>query len=343
MSEINSKKLIAAKISTQKLDDESGNHALITIAPLEKGYGNTLGNALRRILLSSIPGVAVTSIKIDSVLHEFSTIPNVVEDVIEIVLNVKGIVAKLHNGDEDDIDSFEARSATIDVVGPQEVTAADIKCDSELEILNPEHHIATVGEGGRFYMELCFEKGRGYVSNEKNKMRDTMEKANNANGGKPVGTIFVDSIYTPVYKVNYNVEDYRIGANSDYDKLTLDVTTNGVVTAAEAVAYAARTFQDYLNLIADELNGGKPENGTIIKKEENNGKALDAPKLTIEELELSVRSYNCLKRAGIETVAEIISKSEGEMMKIRNLGRKSLEEIINKVHDLGQSLRAEEE
>ena len=303
---------------------EDGTYGRFVIEPLERGFGTTLGNSLRRVLLSSLPGVAPRSIKIDGVLHEFSTIPGVKEDVTEIVLNVKGIVARLY--------CDGPKTVEISAEGPCEVTAASIQADSEVEILNPELHIATLGEGARLYMELTLDKGRGYVSNERNKQ--------NMPDGGVIGEIAVDSIYTPVRKVNFNVESTRVGQSIDYDKLTLEVWTNGVINAQEAVSLAAKVLTDHLNLFVDLSDKGKSTEIMVEKDEGGKEKVLE---MTIEELDLSVRSFNCLKRAGINTVEDLINKSEDDMMKVRNLGRKSLEEVVWKLAALGFSLRKEDE
>ena len=300
-----------------------GSYGKYVVEPLERGYGTTLGNSLRRILLSSLPGTAVTSIKIAGVQHEFSTIPGVKEDVTEIVLNVKSIIAKLH--------SEGVKTVYIEASGECEVTAGDIKADGEVEVLNPELHIATLGEGARLYMELTLDKGRGYVSNERNKQ-------NMPEG--VIGEIAVDSIYTPVLKVNFNVESTRVGQSIDYDKLTLEVWTNGVINAQEAVSLAAKVLTDHLNLFVDLSDKGKSTEIMVEKDEGGKEKVLE---MTIEELDLSVRSFNCLKRAGINTVEDLINRSEEDMMKVRNLGRKSLEEVIWKLASLGLSLRKDEE
>lgn len=300
---------------------EDGSYGRFSIEPLERGYGITLGNSLRRVLLSSLPGVAVTSIKIDGVVHEFSTIPGVKEDVTEIVLNIKGLTAKIH-GDAPKVCYIEAE-------GPCEVTAASVKCDSEVEILNPDLHIATISESGKLFMELTLDKGRGYVPAEKNKQAQPV-----------IGVLPIDSIYTPVLKVNYNVENTRVGQVTDFDKLTLDVWTNGVITAKEAVSLAAKVLTEHLNLFVD-LSGEAYEGDIMVEKDDDSKeKVLE---MTIEELDLSVRSFNCLKRAGINTVEDLTTKSEEDMMKVRNLGRKSLEEVINKLDSLGFALRKEEE
>ena len=290
------------------------------IEPLERGYGTTLGNSLRRVLLSSLPGTAVTSIKIAGVQHEFSTIPGVKEDVTEIVLNVKSIIARLH--------SEEPKTVYIEAAGEGVVTAGDIKADSEVEVLNPEQPIATLGPDGALSMELTFDHGRGYVSADKNK-----------NPQNAIGTIPVDSIYTPVIKVNYSVENTRVGNQTDFDKLTLEVWTDKTITARDAVSLGAKILVDHFTLFTDlsETMGSK---STVVEKAEaQRDKVLE---LTIEELDLSVRSFNCLKRANINTVEDLISKTEDEMMKVRNLGRKSLEEVINKLAMMGLSLASDE-
>ena len=299
-----------------------GTYGKFVLEPLERGYGTTIGNSLRRVLLSSLPGVAVTSIKIDGILHEFSTIEGVKEDVTEIVLNIKGLIAKI-NGEGPKVAYIEAE-------GPCVVTAGSIKCDSEVEILDPDMHIATLGEGGRLFMELTLDKGRGYVPADRNKQ--LMNPV--------IGVIPVDSIYTPVVKVNYTVENTRVGQITDYDKLTLEVWTNGVLHAQEAVALGARVLTEHLNLFVDLSTDA--QSGAILVQSDDNPKTT-VLSMTIEELDFSVRSFNCLKRAGINTVEDLISKTEDDMMKVRNLGRKSLEEVINKLESLGLALRDDEE
>ena len=297
-----------------------GNYGKYVVEPLERGYGTTLGNSLRRILLSSLPGTAVTSIKIAGVQHEFSTIPGVKEDVPEIVLNVKGINARLF--------SPGPKTVYIEAVGEGEVKAGDIKADGEVEILNPELHIATLGPDTTLNMELTLDHGRGYVSAERNKPAQGV-----------IGVIPVDSIYTPVPKVNYTVENTRVGNMTDFDKLTLEVWTNGTISACDAVSLGAKILCDHFSLFANlsETVAGKP---TVVEKAvEPRDKMLE---MTIEELDLSVRSFNCLKRANINNVENLISKTEDEMMKVRNLGRKSLEEVINKLAMMGLSLASEE-
>ena len=310
------------RIDTEVLSTD-GTYGKFVVEPLERGFGTTLGNSLRRVLLSSLPGVAVTSIKIDGVLHEFSTIPGVKEDVTEIVLNMKGLTAKLH--------CDGAKTVEISAEGPCEVTADSIKCDSEVEILNPEMHIATLGDGARLYMEITLDKGRGYISAERN-------KANMQNN--VIGILPIDSIYTPVLKVNFGVENTRVGQITDYDKLTLEVWTNGVINAQEAVSLAAKVLTEHLNLFVDLSDKGYNTEIMVEKDDKGKEKVLE---MTIEELDLSVRSFNCLKRAGINTVEDLINKSEDDMMKVRNLGRKSLEEVVYKLNSLGFNLRKDDE
>lgn len=299
---------------------EDLSYGKFVIEPLERGYGTTLGNSLRRILLSSLPGTAVTSIKIAGVLHEFSTIPGVKEDVTEIVLNVKKIVAKLHTA--------EPQTVVIESSEEGEITAGDIKSTGELEVLNPELHIATLGKNANFSMELTFAHGRGYVSAERNKQEQM-----------PIGVLPIDSIYTPVHKVNYYVENTRVGNMTDYDKLTIEVWTDKTISARDAVSYSAKILNDHLMLFIDlsEEIGNKV---TVVEPAENQSdKVLD---MIIEELDLSVRSFNCLKRAGINTVKDLIGKTQEDMMKVRNLGHKSLEEVINKLDTMGLSLASED-
>ena len=291
------------------------------IEPLERGYGTTLGNALRRIMLSSLPGTAATSIKIAGVQHEFSTIPGVKEDVTEIVLNVKNLLTKLY--------CEGGKTVFIEATGPCEVTAGDIKSDGEVEVLNPELHLATLDVGATLSMEITLSHGRGYVSADRNKaLRPNV-----------IGVIPIDSIYTPVYKVNYTVESTRVGASSDYDKLTLEVWTDTTITARDAVSLGAKILCDHFALFTD-LSDTLGDKSTVVEKAaDSKDKMLE---LTIEELDLSVRSFNCLKRANINTVEDLISKTEDEMMKVRNLGRKSLEEVINKLAMMGLSLASED-
>ena len=310
------------RIETEELSND-GTYGRFVVEPLERGFGNTLGNSLRRVLLSSLEGVAVTTLKIDGVLHEFSTVPGVKEDVTEIVLNMKGLTAKLHcNG---------PKTVEISAEGPCVVTADSIKCDSEVEILNPDMHIATLGDDAKLYMEITLDKGRGYVPAERNKA---------LSGSNIIGELPVDSIYTPVLEVNYTVENTRVGQITDYDKLTLDVWTNGVINAQEAVSLAAKVLTEHLNLFVDLSDQGYSTEIMVEKDDKSKEKVLE---MTIEELDLSVRSFNCLKRAGINTVEDLINKSEDDMMKVRNLGRKSLEEVVYKLNSLGFSLQKEDE
>ncbi len=309
---------------------EDGRKGRFIVEPLERGYGTTLGNSLRRVLLSSLPGVAVTSIKIDGVLHEFSTIPGVKEDVTEIVLNVKGITAKLHTN--------SPKTVVIDVVGEQIVTAGDINQDSDIEILNPDHHIATVAKNERFYMELTFDNGRGYVSQERNKQEHTAALGPNVSA--PIGTIYTDSIYTPVYNVRYTVDSTRVGTVADYDKLTIEVETNGTLGAKEAVSLGAKILNEHLNLFVDLSEEARNESFMVEREETIKEKVLE---MTIEELDMSVRSFNCLKRAGIDTVEDLTNRTEEDMIKVRNLGKKSLEEVIQKLASLGLTLKKEED
>ncbi|MBQ2827437.1 MAG: DNA-directed RNA polymerase subunit alpha [Clostridia bacterium] len=317
-------------ISSEEMD-ETGKSGVFVVEPLERGYGMTLGNSLRRVLLSSLPGVAVTSIKIDGVLHEISAIPGVKEDVTEIVLNVKGITAKLY--------SPTPKTVYIDVNGSRDITARDIVCDSDIEILNPDHHIATLCENAHFYMELTFDHGRGYVSNDKNKQNYLAANAQSGSG-LPIGLIFTDSIYTPVYSVSYEVENTRVGNITDYDKLTITVNTNGTITAKEAVSLGAKILNEHLNLFVDMSDTAKDTEIIVEREETKKEKVLE---MTIEELDMSVRSFNCLKRAGIDTVEDLTNRTEEDMIKVRNLGKKSLEEVIQKLHSLGLDLKREEE
>ena len=300
---------------------EDNTYAKFVVEPLERGYGITLGNSLRRILLSSLPGAAVTSIKIDGVLHEFSTIPGVVEDVTEIILNIKELRLKLF--------SEQSKTLYIDYEGEGEIKASDIKADSDVEILNPDLHIATVSGNSRFFMELNVSHGRGYVPAEKNKIPN-----------QPIGVIPVDSIYTPVKKVNYTVENTRVGQVTDYDKLTIEVWTDGSIAPDEAISLGAKIMSDHLNLFINLTDRAKNTEVLVEKGEPQRDKILE---MTIEELDLSVRSYNCLKRAGINTVEDLINKTEEEMMKVRNLGRKSLEEVVQKLEALGLRLAQSED
>lgn len=297
--------------------DENKDYGKFIIEPLERGYGTTLGNSLRRVLLASLPGAAVTSINIDGVLHEFDTVPGVREDVMQIILNIKGIAVKSYVEDEKIIE--------LDVEGPAEVTAGDILTDSDIEIVNPDHYLFTIGEGSSLKATMTVNSGRGYVPADEN-------KKDNA----PVGTLAVDSIYTPVTKVNYQVEPARVGSNDGFDKLTLEILTNGTIIPEDALGLSARILTEHLDLFTNLTEIAK---STEVMKEadtESDDRILDR---TIEELDLSVRSYNCLKRAGINTVHDLTEKSEAEMMKVRNLGRKSLEEVKLKLIDLGLGLK----
>ncbi len=298
-------------------DDSYGKYV---VEPLERGYGTTLGNALRRIMLSSLPGTAATSIKIAGVQHEFTTIPGVKEDVTEIVLNIKQLICKLY--------SEGVKTVFIEAVGPCEVTAGDIKSDGEVEVLNPELHIATLGSGATLNMEITLSHGRGYVPADRNKSQQSI-----------IGVIPVDSIYTPVYKVNYTVENTRVGNMTDFDKLTIEVWTDSTISARDAVSLGAKILCDHFTLFTDLSDTLSMKSTVVEKAETQRDKVLE---LTIEELDLSVRSFNCLKRANINTVEDLISKTEDEMMKVRNLGRKSLEEVINKLSMMGLSLTDEE-
>ena len=303
---------------------EDNRYAKFVIDPLERGYGTTLGNSLRRVLLSSLPGVAVSCIKIEGVLHEFSTIEGVKEDVSEIILNLKNLALR------DMTNSNEPRTAYIDVKGEGKITAANIKVDSSIEVVNTDLHIATLdNDHTRLFVELTITKGRGYVSAERNKKRDT-----------PIGAIPIDSIYTPVERVNFLVEDTRVGQTTDFDKLTLDVFTNGAITPDDAVSLSAKILTEHFGLFVDLSENTK---NAEIMVEKDEGKKEKALELSIEELDLSVRSYNCLKRAGINTVRDLADKTEEDMMKVRNLGRKSLEEVLNKMMELGLMLAPSEE
>jgi DNA-directed RNA polymerase subunit alpha len=299
------------------MDDSYGKYI---VEPLERGYGTTLGNSLRRVLLSSLPGTAVTSIKIAGIQHEFSTIPGVKEDVTEIVLNIKGIIARLH--------SDGPKTVYIEASGECEVTAGDIKADGEVEILNPEQHIATLGPDATLSMELTINHGRGYVSADKNKPAQAV-----------IGVIPVDSIYTPVLKVNYTVENTRVGNQTDFDKLTIEVWTDKTITARDAVSLGAKILCDHFTLFTD-LSETIGNRSTVVEKvETQRDKVLE---MTIEELDLSVRSFNCLKRANINTVEDLVGKTQEEMIKVRNLGRKSLEEVEHKLAMMGLSLASDD-
>ena len=305
--------------------NEDPNYGKFVVEPLERGYGTTLGNSLRRILLSSLPGVAVTSVKIDGILHEFSTIPGVKEDVTEIIMNIKNLAIRNNSS------TNEPKVAYIEFEGEGVVTAADIQVDSDIEILNPELEIAHLNGGAdsKLYMELTITNGRGYVGAEKNKNEDT-----------PIGVLAVDSIYTPVERVNLTVENTRVGQVTDYDKLTLDVFTNGTLEPDEAVSLAAKVLSEHLNLFIDLSEAAQQVDVMVEKENDAQEKVLE---MNIDELELSVRSYNCLKRAGINTVAELINRTPEDMMKVRNLGRKSLEEVLAKLKELGLELNQTEE
>lgn len=300
---------------------EDNTYGKFVVEPLERGYATTLGNSLRRILLSSLPGAAVSSIKIQGVLHEFSTIPGVVEDVTEIILNVKNIAAIMYTD--------ELSTLIIDVEGEGEVTAGDIQVGGDIEILNKDLHIATLGKNAKLYIELVMEKGRGYVPAEKNKKEED-----------PIGTLPIDSIYTPVKKVNFSTENTRVGQVTDYGKLVLEVWTDGTIKPDEAVSLGSKIFSEHLNLFITLTDTVDDVEIMVEKEEDTKERVLE---MTIEELDLSVRSYNCLKRAGINTVEELTDKSEEDMMKVRNLGKKSLEEVEKKLRDLGLRLEDEEE
>ena len=309
------------RIETAELAAD-GTYGKIVVEPLERGYGVTLGNSLRRILLSSLPGYAITSVKIDGVIHEFSTIPGVKEDVTEIILNLKSVILKIHGEGP--------KTVYIDASGEGEVLAGDIKCDSEVEIINTDHHICTLDKDASINMELTVAKGRGYVSAEQNKK--LMQPV--------IGVIAIDSIYTPILKANYTIDDIRVGQDIGFDKLTLEVWTNGTISATEAVSLGAKFLNEHLALFGD-LSGEAYDTEIMVDKgEDAKEKVLE---MTIEELDLSVRSFNCLKRAGINTVEDLINKTEEEMMKVRNLGKKSLDEVINKLHSFGLDLRSEDE
>lgn len=304
---------------------EDKKYGRFVVEPLERGYGTTLGNSLRRIMLSSLPGVAVSQVKLDGVLHEFSSIPGVKEDVTEIVTNLKGLAIKNNS------DSAEPKTAYIDFEGEGVVTAADIQADPDIEIMNPEHVIATCsgGKDTHFSAEITITRGRGYVSAERNKTEDL-----------PIGVIAIDSIYTPIERVNMTVENTRVGKITDYDKLTLDVYTNGTLAPDEAVSLAAKVLSEHLNLFIDLSENAKNTEVMVETKDDEKEKVLE---MNIDELELSVRSYNCLKRAGINTVEELTNRTPEDMMKVRNLGRKSLEEVLAKLKELGLELNPSDE
>ncbi|KAB7704635.1 DNA-directed RNA polymerase subunit alpha [Bacillus aerolatus] len=307
------------KIETVEISDDA-THGKFVVEPLERGYGTTLGNSLRRILLSSLPGAAVTSIQIDGVLHEFSTIEGVVEDVTSIILNIKKLALKIYSDEE--------KTLEVDVQGNGVVTAADITHDSDVEILNPDLHIATLGENAHFRMRLTAQRGRGYNPADQNKKED-----------HPIGVIPIDSIYTPVARVNYQVESTRVGQLTNYDKLSLDVWTDGSIGPKEAISLGAKILNEHLNIFVGLTDEAQNAEIMVEKEEDQKEKVLE---MTIEELDLSVRSYNCLKRAGINTVQELANKSEEDMMKVRNLGRKSLEEVKAKLDELGLGLKKED-
>jgi DNA-directed RNA polymerase subunit alpha len=307
------------RIETVEISDDA-TYGKFVVEPLERGYGTTLGNSLRRILLSSLPGAAVTSIQINGVLHEFSTVEGVVEDVTTIILNLKKLAMKIYSDEE--------KTLEIDIQGEGVVTAGDITHDSDVEVLNPDLHIATLAKGAHFQMKLHARRGRGYVQAEGNKREDL-----------PIGVIPVDSIYTPVSRVNYQVENTRVGQVTNYDKLTLDVWTDGSIRPEEAVSLGAKIISEHLNIFVGLTDQAQNAEIMVEKEEDQKEKVLE---MTIEELDLSVRSYNCLKRAGINTVQELANKSEEDMMKVRNLGKKSLEEVQEKLDELGLSLRADD-
>ena len=301
--------------------DDENNYAKFVCEPLERGYGITIGNSLRRILLSSLPGSAITSVKIEGVLHEFTTVPNVVEDVPEIIINLKNVRLKL--------DKNEEKTLRINFDGPGEVTAGDIETDGSVEVLNPDLHIATVSEGGHLVIEMTADKGRGYNTAEKNKKQE-----------QAIGVLPIDSIYTPVKKVNYSVENTRVGQMVDYDKLTIEVWTDGSLKPYEALSIAAKVITGHLELFIDLSETAKNTQVMVEKEESKKEKVLE---MSIEDLELSVRSFNCLKRAAISTVEDLTNKTEADMMKVRNLGKKSLDEVTNKLHALGLDFAKEED
>ncbi|WP_284141034.1 DNA-directed RNA polymerase subunit alpha [Virgibacillus sp. LDC-1] len=307
------------KIETIEISDDA-TFGKFVVEPLERGYGTTLGNSLRRILLSSLPGAAVTSVQIDGALHEFSTIDGVVEDVTTIILNLKKLALKIYSDEE--------KVLEIDVQGEGKVTAADLTYDSDVEVLNPELHLATLNSKASLHMKITAERGRGYRPAEENKRDD-----------QPIGVIPVDSIFTPVDRVSYQVENTRVGQNANYDKLTLDVWTNGSIRPEEAVSLGAKVYTEHLNIFVGLTDEAQNVEIMVEKEEDQKEKVME---MTIEELDLSVRSYNCLKRAGINTVQELSNKSEEDMMKVRNLGRKSLEEVKLKLDELGLGLRKDD-
>ena len=302
--------------------EETDNYGKFVVEPLERGYGTTLGNSLRRVLIASLPGAAITTMQIDGVLHEFSTVKGVTEDVTQIILNLKKVSLKINSEDQKDLE--------LDVKGPAEVTASDIQGDSEVTILNPDLHIATVADGAELHIKMTADKGRGYLSANDNKAR--MEDL-------AIGVLPIDSIYTPIERVNYTVENARVGQRSDYDKLTLDVWTDGSLTPTEAVSLGAKILTEHLEMFVNLTETAQNAQVMVEKEETHKEKTLE---MTIEELDLSVRSYNCLKRAGINTVKELTDRTVSDMMKVRNLGQKSLEEIKRKLNDLGVSFRQDD-
>ena len=304
---------------------EDGTYGKFVVEPLERGYGTTLGNSLRRIMLSSLPGAAISSIKIDGVVHEFCDVPGVKEDVSEIILNLTNVAIKANT------ESNEPKTAFIEYEGEGVVRARDIKMDQDYEVINPDQVIATLSGGpeSKMYMELTISRGRGYVGADKNK-----------NDNQPIGVIAIDSLYTPVERVNFTVENTRVGQITDYDKLTMEIWTNGTIKPDEAVSLAAKVLNDHLALFIDLSDSAKNAEIMVEKEEDQKEKVLE---MTIEEMDLSVRSYNCLKRAGINTVEDLTNKTEDEMMKVRNLGRKSLDEVLGKLHEVGLSLKPHEE
>lgn len=301
--------------------DQEESYGKIVVEPLERGFGTTLGNSLRRVLLTSIPGTALSYIRIDGVLHEFSTVPGVKEDVTKIILNLKKLELKSL--------SDEKKMAEIDVTGPAVVTAADLKVDSDVEVLNPDQYICTIAEGGHLRMDIAIKNGRGYVPASENKAEEDLT----------IGDIPVDSLFSPIRKVNYQVENTRVGKRDDYDKLTLEIWTNSSITPNDALSFASKILQEHFKVFMSTDMDAQLEDVMVEKEDNKNEKKLE---MTIEELDLSVRSYNCLKRAGINTVQELTDKTEADMMRVRNLGRKSLEEVKNKLNDLGLSLRQED-
>lgn len=308
------------KIQCVEMNDDK-TYGRFVVEPLERGYGITLGNALRRVLLSSLPGAAVTSVKIDGILHEFSTIPGVYEDTTDLILNLKGLCVKLHTDEE--------RLLMLEADGEGEITGRDLKGSSEVEILNPDHHLVTLDKNGSLHMEVTVEKGRGYNSVEKNKKENM-----------PLGIIPIDSFFSPITKVIFHVEDTRVGQQTDFDKLTLDIWTDGSIYPDEAISKSAKILAEYLKLFIGLTEVPGDDIIMVEKKDDNKDKILD---MTIEELDMSVRSYNCLKRAGINTVQELTQRTEEDMMKVRNLGRKSLEEVMEKLSELNLSLRRAED